>query len=445
MMEWSGWRAPASLIVLGHAALAIALFATDGHESLIGVLFVIAMIVAWVKALRGMMHGVTPGVDGAVVPVWYVALGSALLSLLVFIKPPGLYLQATVAPFLVLDGVAALVLATYWLDVVALRSLPKWVVVGRRAVLFLLALAIGAWMLRASPNPKIDLFPVHQQAAEAILAGKSIYEPGVIHTIETFHNKDTLDAYTYLPFGACLTTVAYVLTHDIRWADLVAQLAGASLLWVVARRMAPEGASPRRAAWADLIALTFLYHPRGPFVLEEAWTEPLAIPFLGGFVLLVLARRPMLASVCLGFFFAMKQHLFLYAPYLALVPGVGIAGLAVAGVVAVATIIPFAIPSPYNLYRGAFAVLIRNPFRYDALSIPAELYRIGIVLPTWVGFLAGLAPIAWLRRMPRTLPVLLLAASVSFSLFYVLGRQAFCNYYYLLDVTVLFGAATLGE
>jgi len=93
-MEWSGWRTPASLIVLGHAALAIALFATDGHESLIGVLFVIAMIVAWVKALKGTMHGVTPDVDGAAVPAWYVALGSALLSLLVFIKPPGLYLQA---------------------------------------------------------------------------------------------------------------------------------------------------------------------------------------------------------------------------------------------------------------------------------------------------------------------------------------------------------------
>jgi hypothetical protein len=318
-------------------------------------------------------------------------------------------------------------------------------VIARRVALFLLALAIGAWMLRASPNPKIDLFPVHQQAAQAMLAGKSIYEPGVIHTIETFRNTDTLDAYTYLPFGACLTTVAYALTHDIRWADLVSQLVGGTLLWLAARRSTPASGSPRRAAWSDLIAASFLFHPRGAFVLEQAWTEPLAIPFLGGFVLLILARRPILASVCIGFFFAMKQHLFLYAPFIALVPGVGIVGLVVAGLVAVATIIPFAIPSPYNLYRGAFAVLIRNPFRYDALSIPAELYRVGIVMPTWVGFVAGLLPLAWLRRFPRTLPALLLASSVSFSLFYVLGRQAFCNYYYLLDVTVLFAAATLAD
>ena len=126
-------------------------------------------------------------------------------------------------------------------------------------------------------------------------------------------------------------------------------------------------------------------------------------------------------------------------------------GLVLAGVVAVATIIPFAIPSPYNLYRGAFAVLIRNPIRlHDALSddIPAErLYRVGIIVcrRRVEGFVAGLLPLGWLGRFPRTLPALLLASSVSFSLFYVLGRQAFCNYYYLLDVTVLFAAATLAD
>jgi len=260
-------RTPACLIVLGHASLAIALFATDGHESLLGVLFVIAAIVAWVKALKGQIHELTPGVEGAVLTLWYVALGSVVAPLFVFIKPPGLYLQTSVAPFVVLDALVLLLLATYRLDVVELRALPRRLIVLRRAALFLLALIIGAWMLHASPNPKIDLFPVHQQAAEAMLHGKSIYEPGIIHTVETFRHTDTLDAYTYLPFGACLTTVAYALTHDIRWADLVAQLVGASFLWFAARRTAPEGASPRRAAWSDLIAATFLFHPRGAFVL----------------------------------------------------------------------------------------------------------------------------------------------------------------------------------
>ena len=183
---------------------------------------------------------------------WYVALGSALLSLLVFIKPPGLYLQATVAPFLVLDGVAALVLATYWLDVVALRIAPQ---AGRRR-------AARRAVPPGARDRRVDA-PRFAQSEDRSLPGAPAGRTrrsspanrstsrGSSTRFETFQNKDTLDAYTYLPFGACLTTVAYVLTHDIRWADLVAQLAGASLLWVAARRMAPEGASPRRAAWAD--------------------------------------------------------------------------------------------------------------------------------------------------------------------------------------------------
>ena len=38
---------------------------------------------------------------------------------------------------------------------------------------------------------------------------------------------------------------------------------------------------------------------------------------------------------------------------------------------------------------------------------------------------------------------LLLGSCLVFGLFYLLGRQAFCNYYYLLDATALFAAASL--
>ncbi len=452
----TGARSPASLLVLGHAALATALFATDGHEGLFGLALVIVAIVAWTVAVRGRMRGEELRVEHATGALWLVALGSTILPLFglipnflpqpgAFIKAPVMYLESSVVPFVVLDLVAALAVASFGLDVLRERELSQGVVLGRRALLFALALAIGAWTLHASPHPKIDLIPVHEQAAQAMLAGKSIYEPGAIHTIETFHNKDVLDAYTYLPFGACLTTVAYALTHEIRWADLVSQLAGALLVWLAARRCTPAAASPRRRAWADLLVAAFLLHPRGAFVLEQGWTEPLAIPFLGGFVVLVLAGRPRLACASLGFFFAVKQHLVLYAPFLLLVPGVGVAGLAIAGAVTLATLVPFAIPSPRNLYRGAFGVLIGNPFRTDALNIPAELARLGYITPTWVGFVAALVPFAWLRRIPRELPWLLMLASLAFSLFYVLGRQAFCNYYYLLDATVLLAAGALSE
>jgi hypothetical protein len=438
-VQGPGVIGPAALIVLGHATLALALLGTDGHEDPYWLLLVIGAVAAWAKALQGAVRGVPPGVDGARPLLWLVALGSAMVSLFVFWKPPGAYVETSVVPFLVLDGCAVLVLATYGLDVALRRELPRAFVVARTVSLFGLALAIGAWMLHASPNPKIDLFPMHQQAAEAMLAGRSLYEPGVVHTLETFRNQTPIEYYVYLPLPACLTTVAYALTHDMRWAQLVAQLVSGFLLWLTARRVhGPSG------GWADLLAAAFLFHPRGPFVLEEGWTEPLAIPFLGGFVLLALARRPVWASVCLGLLCAMKQHMFLYAPFLALVPGVGLSGLVIAGGVALLTVAPFALRSPYGFYRGVFDVF-HNPFRTDALTIPAELARIGFITPSWVGFVAALAPIAWLTRIPRTLAPLLLGSCVCFGLFYVLGRQAFCNYYYLLDATVLFAAATLAK
>ncbi len=204
-----------------------------------------------------------------------------------------------------------------------------------------------------------------------------------------------------------------------------------------------NGSGDRSALWADLVAALFLFHPRGLLVLEKAWTEPLAVPFLGGFVLLALARRPIAASVCLGFLCASKQHLALYLPFLALTPGIGLPGVLVAGVVAFATLAPFLIHEPLDLYRAAFGSIARGTLRSDALGIPAELQQVGILVPPWVGFAAALVPMAWLRRVPREVGPLLLGSCLVYGLFYVLGRQAFCNYYYLLDATALFAAAAL--
>jgi hypothetical protein len=47
------------------------------------------------------------------------------------------------------------------------------------------------------------------------------------------------------------------------------------------------------------------------------------------------------------------------------------------------------------------------------------------------------------RRVPREVGPLLLGSCLVFGLFYLFGRQAFCNYYYLVDATALFAAATL--
>ena len=145
----------------------------------------------------------------------------------------------------------------------------------------------------------------------------------------------------------------------------------------------------------------------------------------------------------LGLLCALKQHFVLYLPALALVPGIGLAGVAIALATAVATYAPFALAAPAGLWTAVIVHHLRNPFRTDSLSLTARLWSAGVVVPSWVGFAASAGTLGALAWVPRRLGPLLLASSLTFLVFYLLGRQAFCNYYYLLGATWLFAAGAL--
>jgi hypothetical protein len=450
-------RSPVSLTLAGHAALGFAIYVNDGAiggiaAGLAAFLLILVMVAVavWGKAWHAAITRVPNAPAEDTVVAWLVGVGSVALA---YFRAPGSHIHGGQTPFDVVATVVLVLVASYAIDLFHLAALKPAVVAARRALLFLLALLSGALMLRLSPEPLIDVFPLHQQTAQALLAGKSIYHPGVIDVLDTFHGTYNIPAYTYLPLTAYLTTIAYAITQDTRWANLASQLVAAVLLWIVAERCArsgrPDGDAKSSAPglvppgiWADLVAVVLLFHPRELLVLEKSWVEPMAMPFLGGFVLAAVARKPIVASVCLGLLCASKQHLVMYLPFLALVPGVGIRGVFIAGAVALATLAPYLFP-PTELYRATFVAIKNTPFRNDALALPACLYFVGVTIPSWVGFAAALVPLAWVRRVPREIGPLLLGECMMFGLFYVLGRQAFCNYYYLLDVTSLFAVAAL--
>ncbi len=454
-MRWLGSvRSPATLLLLGHAAIGFSLFTNDGQRDLPGLLLLLLGVAAWGKAFAHFVARDVP-VAGARRETERVAWGAVLgAALLAPSRTPGYAITFGIDNYYAASvGVAALV-GTYALDLRG-RPLGPALSRARRVLLFLFAAGLGAWLICASLDPRADVYDVHQQTAQAMLEGRPIYEPGAISVLDTNHHTVVIHTYVYPPLTAYLATLGYALLgHDIRWACLVAQLVAGGLLWLVARDAARSGQSAKGAKpedaglapeiWADLVAALLLFYPRGLLVLEKGWTEPLALPFLGGFVLLALRGRPLAASVCLGLLCACKQHLVLYLPFLVLLPGIGSRGLAVAGVAALATLLPYLLRSPLELYRGVFSAIAGGPFRTDALAIPAELYRVGVEVPSWVGFGAALVPFAWMRRVPRTLPALLVASCLVFALFYTCGRQAFLNYYYLLDATALFAVATLG-
>ncbi len=428
-----------------HGLVAVALVISYGHNQHVADLLAVAaapVVGAGLWATRRPERAMA----GAPAIAWVAALASTLA---VAVVDPGTFVEPTAStlPFVVLSGAAIGVVATYapaalGFDVPArlrLFWLKSALQSARPLILLLLAFGLGAWMLRASPSPAIDVWTVHQQGADAILHGRQVYAPGAIETLDTHSRAREIDTYAYPPLNLLLTAAAYAVTKETRWAQLVAIVLGAALLRATARRRGLRHPVP------DLLMACLLFHPRGLFVLEQAWGEPLALPLLGGFALAASAGRPRLAAVMLGLLCALKQHYLLYLPALALLPGIGLAGVAIALATLLATYVPFALSAPAGVWSAVVVHHLKNPFRSDSLSLTAMLSDWGVVLPSWLGFAGSIGAISALFWTPRRLGPLLLASTLVFVVFYLLGRQAFCNYYYLLGATWLLAAASLGD
>jgi hypothetical protein len=141
--------------------------------------------------------------------------------------------------------------------------------------------------------------------------------------------------------------------------------------------------------------------------------------------------------VALGLLCATKQHFVLYLPFALLLPGVGWRGVALAVGTAVATFVPFLAWTPEGLWRDLVVHHLTNPFRPDSLSLTAWFFQRGQHLPGWLGFAGTLAVWALTLRHRHRPEAVLLGSALAFGVFFFLGRQAFCNYYYQVGASVL--------
>ena len=411
---------PASVLA-AYALLSAALQKSDGHDDPLATFLVVASfgLMVWSVLGRGRMLADVPIAKLG----WWVALGSALLG---FGRRPAMYIPADVslAPYRVLLGIAA---------VVILLGSRGTLVKLRAPILAVVFLVLGIWTLRVSPSPNIDVFTFNQKAADLVLHGKSMYAPGALPIVDI--KGRTFDGYVYPPFPAMLSALGYVTTGDARYTQLVFLLGGAFLL----RRIA------KNRDLGDALFACLLFHPRMLFILEEAWIEPLELPFLFGFVLLLITGRRTLAAVVLGFGLALKQHIFFYLPFVLLVPGLGIR----TGVIACATMLvpymPFLLFAREGLAQSILYRHLRTPFRADSLSVSAFVSNAHVFIPKWVGtLLAGCSfPVA--LRVVRRLATELAASTLPFFLFYMFGTQAFANYYWLIGATMLLAIAARDE
>jgi hypothetical protein len=309
-----------------------------------------------------------------------------------------------------------------------------------RARLFLLfaggaLLRIGA--IQASPDPMIDVYTLLHEGPGFLLQGQNPYSAHYSSPYEGDLADSQPAGYPPLPYLVALPFRMSGL--DVRYANVVCDLAAALMLFFAAR-------SRGSVVLGAVLSGLYLNLPRVPFMMEQAWYEPMLAACLGAGLLLAERGRSG-GFLLLGLGLTGKQFgLPLLLPTLSAFRHRW--WMAVYGVAAGALlVVPFLIWD-----AGAFLeiVLLKHLGRgakLDSITLYAGVYWCSgetIVLPRWLllAVMAGLVGwISWKTPPGRLEGALWIGATLF--VFCFLHSQGYFNYYYLVCYLLLLGVAGL--
>ncbi|MFZ5469027.1 MAG: hypothetical protein ACOZIN_06255 [Myxococcota bacterium] len=381
--------------------------------------------------------------DAPVVFVLLAGVGYQLYRLL--IAPPGIYLQvgpAAYVPFFGGLGVTA---------VLAGAGLSRQSPLGplRVPTMLLVHLLLGVWLIRASPNPFIDVHVFQRDGVAALLAGQNPYAMTFpdIYGNSPFYGPGLSEGgrlkfgFPYPPLSLFLALPGQLFGGDHRYSQLLA-MTGAGALMAYAR---PGRVAPAAAA-------LFLFTPRAFFVLEQGWTEPFAVLLLAS-VVFAACRLPRALPWAFGLFLAVKQYLVLAIPLgFLLLPRplpekkeLWRMGGQVVGIGLLVTL-PLALWDVKAFLWDVVTLQTVQPFRAEALSYLAYFARQGgAPPPTALAFVVALLGVGLsLWRSPRTPGGFAASCALVLAGFFAFNKQAFCNYYYLVVGALCCAVAVAG-
>jgi len=335
---------------------------------------------------------------------------------------------------------AVLVLGVLTCALLAALGIAERDPLGRaRLPLFLAVhLALGLYVVHATPDPWIDVYQYHLESFKELLAGRSPYGhlttniyrgypfPFMAPELLTPDGAFVKVGFPYPPLQLLLTLPAHLIAGDYRYVQAIA-FSVSGLLMALAR--------PGRMA--AIAAALFLLTPRLFFMLEGSWTEPTVVLFLS-LTLFCAARAPRLLPWALGGLFGIKQYAIVLAPLAAFLlpegertPRATVRLLAKAFAIAAAITLPFFLWSPRGFLADVLLMQMRQPFRLDSLSFMALWHLRGIVtLPSWTCFvLLGALLLAARLFAERDARGFAGATALAFGFFFATGKQAFVNYY----------------
>jgi hypothetical protein len=346
----------------------------------------------------------------------------------------------TTAPGRVTDGNLNHFKTGIWIQGVTIAAClfrPQWSSRLWFPALLVVSTWLGMWMIRATPDPYIDVVEVHNEALNALLHGDDPYRISFKNIYESedaarFYKPEALIGnrlafgYPYPPPSLLLVIPGHVLAGDYRYSELCLLVLAAACMGYGRAGMTPK-----------LAAALLLTTPRIWFVLEKGWTEPVAV-FLLALTVFLMLRCSVPAAFVAGVFVVTKQYL-------------GFAGLAVwrlmymraaswpwtivaAIVAAAASILPFLLWHPNAFMRSVIWLQLQERFRPDSLSFlswaasrgygsGSYLWAMGAAIAT-----TALSTVAT-RNTPSGFAVSV--AVTTFAMF-AFGSKAFCNYYFFV-------------
>lgn len=429
-MQIKSFSSPFQCLALAWLVIAAALQISDGHFDPIALVYVVVgtMLILWAARLRLLGH------VGSENRLLLTCLFMIIL-ILNLVRPPGLFLHGEW--YYVLTVALILVYAGMFFPLMARQQTPD----RTKSVLLIIgvSIALGLRLLMpiVSPSPIIDVFPMFQDSARHFLSGLNPYSTAVS---DVYDGKADFGyhifAYAYLPLNLYFQTLSYWITQDVRNASVAADAITALCLYRMAQ-------SREYGKWYVLL---FLFMPRGLFTIEQAWTEPFIAALFGITALLAERRRGSVAlSIAYGLMLSLKQYLVFF-----IVHGLMLekrpSRIGIAAIVGSFTLLPFLIVDPAHFIQNGVTFQLLTAFRSDGLTISSALFAItGItinkIFTAAIGFSVSIVTFVVFRHFEAE--GWRWATMITTLIMFLFGSQAFCNYYYFIEVLILFTLAGL--
>lgn len=302
----------------------------------------------------------------------------------------------------------------------ALANLSQY----RFPLILLLALILKITAIFASPTHHIDVGFMMQESSTHLLGGQNPYDT----------KTAWLDGFIYLPLNLLLPLPFYAILGDTRFGSVFWEVIGVIFVYRLAKTELRT--LPKLANLAELVVLLFFLQPRSLFVIEQSWGEPLMAGAMAvAFYFFYYQPAGPLADVLFGLMLAIKQYLVFMGLPLFILYRRAWKRYLITGLACLAILLPFILWNPAAFYQRTVSHYVQLPIITNSLGLTAYWAEHGLLIPRWVSPIAAAIVAAGLSLLLQRFGLVgyFQTASLTLLTLFLLGQQAFANYYYLIS------------